>query len=64
MLNLDHLWAMPMFTFKACPGTCAQITPGLATDMGTVSDNGLTWTFHIKPNVKYEDGTVVTVAAT
>ncbi len=60
MLNLDHLWAMPMFTFKACPGTCAQIVPGLATDMGTVSDNGLTWTFHIKPNVKYEDGTVVT----
>ena len=59
VLNLDHLWAMPMFTFKACPGTCAQITPGLATDMGTVSDNGLTWTFHIKPNVKYEDGTVV-----
>ena len=60
VLNLDHLWAMPMFTFKACPGTCAQITPGLATDMGTVSDNNLTWTFHIKPNVKYEDGTVVT----
>ena len=59
VLNLDHLWAMPMFTFKACPGTCAQITPGLATDMGQVSDNGLTWTFHIKPNVKYEDGTVV-----
>jgi peptide/nickel transport system substrate-binding protein len=60
VLNLDHLWAMPMFTFKACPGTCAQIVPGLATDMGTVSDNNLTWTFHIKPNVKYEDGTVVT----
>ena len=60
VLNLDHLWAMPMFTFKACPGTCAQITPGLATDMGQVSKDGLTWTFHIKPNVKYEDGTVVT----
>ena len=59
VLNLDHLWAMPMFTFKACPGTCAQITPGLATDMGQVSKDGLTWTFHIKPNVKYEDGTVV-----
>ena len=28
--------------------------------MGTVSDNGLTWTFHIQPNVKFEDGTVVT----
>ena len=59
VLNLDHLWAMPMFTFKACPGTCATIVPDLATDMGTVSSDGLTWTFHIKPNVKYEDGTVV-----
>ena len=52
-------WAMPMFTFKACPGTCATIVPDLATDMGTVSSDGLTWTFHIKPNVKYEDGTDV-----
>src|SRR2546429_4214826 len=25
VLNLDHLWAMPMFTFKACPGTFARI---------------------------------------
>jgi peptide/nickel transport system substrate-binding protein len=59
--NLDHLWAMPMFTFKACPGTCGQqLVPDLAADMGTVSDNGLTWTFHIQSNVKYEDGTVVT----
>jgi peptide/nickel transport system substrate-binding protein len=58
--NLDHLWAMPMFTFKPCPGTCGQqLVPDLAADMGKVSDNGLTWTFHIKPNVKYEDGTVV-----
>ena len=60
VLNLNHLWAMSMFTYKACPGTCgAQLVPWLATDMGTVTDNGLTWTFHIKPNVKYEDGTVV-----
>ena len=58
--NLDHLWAMPMFTFKACPGTCGQqLVPDLAADMGTASSDGLTWTFHIKPNVKYEDGTVV-----
>src|SRR6185437_8304964 len=53
VLNLNHLWAMSMFTYKACPGTCgAQLVPWLATDMGTVTDNGLTWTFHIKPNVK------------
>ena len=25
-----------------------------------VSDNGLTWTYHIQPDVKFEDGTTVT----
>jgi peptide/nickel transport system substrate-binding protein len=59
--NFDPLFSMPMFTYKACPGTCGlQLVPGLAADMGTVSDKGLTWTFHIQPNVKFEDGTVVT----
>jgi peptide/nickel transport system substrate-binding protein len=63
VLNFDRLFAMPMFTYKSCPGNCGlQIVPDLATDMGTTSDNGLTWTFHIKPNVKYEDGTTVTSA--
>src|SRR6266567_720736 len=61
VLDFDNLFSMPLFTYKSCPGTCgAQVVPDLATDMGTVSDNGLTWTFHIQPNVKYEDGTVVT----
>ena len=61
VLDLNNLWDMPLFMYKACPGTCgAQLAPDLATDMGTVSDNGLTWTFHIQPKVKYEDGTVVT----
>jgi len=61
VLDFDNLFSMPLFTYKSCPGTCgAQVVPDLATDMGTVSDNGLTWTFHIQPNVKYENGTVVT----
>ncbi len=61
VLDFVNLYSMPLFMYKACPGTCgAQLEPDLATDMGTVSDNGLTWTFHIQPNVKFEDGTVVT----
>jgi peptide/nickel transport system substrate-binding protein len=61
VLDFDNLFTMPMFTYKSCPGACgAQVVPDLATDMGTVSDKGLTWTFHIQPNVKFEDGTVVT----
>jgi peptide/nickel transport system substrate-binding protein len=63
VLNFDRLFAMPMFTYKSCPGSCGlQLVPDLATDMGTTSDNGLTWTFHIQPNVKFENGTVVTSA--
>ncbi len=45
------------------PGRCGlQVVPDLATAPGVVSDNGLTWTYHIKPNVKFEDGTTVTSA--
>ena len=61
VLDFDNLFTMPLFTYKSCPGTCsAQLVPDLATDMGTVSNNGLTYTVHIQPNVKFEDGTVVT----
>jgi peptide/nickel transport system substrate-binding protein len=63
VLDLNNLYDMPLFMYKSCPGTCsAQLVPDLASDMGTVSSDGLTWTFHIKPNVKYEDGTTVTTA--
>ena len=61
VLNFDRLFVMPMFTYKSCPGNCGlQLVPDLATDMGTVSSDGLTWTFHIQSGIKYEDGTVVT----
>ena len=60
MWNLTRLYTMPLMTYKSCPGTCGlQVVPDLATAPGTISNNGLTWTYHIKPNVKYEDGTTV-----
>jgi peptide/nickel transport system substrate-binding protein len=63
VLNFDRLFAMPMFTYKSCPGSCGlQLVPDLATDMGTVSSDGLTWTFHIQSDVKFENGTVATAA--
>jgi len=61
VMNFDRLFAMPMFTYKSCPGQCGlQLVPDLATDLGTVSSHGLTWTFHIQPDVKFENGTTVT----
>jgi len=32
------------------------------TDLGTVSADGLTWTFKLQPNIKYQDGTPVQIA--
>jgi peptide/nickel transport system substrate-binding protein len=63
MWNFTRLYAMPLMTYKSAPGPAGlQVVPDLATAPGQVSDNGLTWTYHIKPNVKYEDGTLVTSA--
>ena len=63
VLNFDRLFAMPLYTYKSCAGNCGlTLVPDLATDMGTQSDGGKTWTFHIQPNVKYENGQTVTAA--
>jgi peptide/nickel transport system substrate-binding protein len=61
VLNFNRLYATPLVLFKSCPGSCGdQIVPGLATSLGQVSDNGLTWTYHLKQGVTYQDGTPVT----
>jgi peptide/nickel transport system substrate-binding protein len=61
MWNFVRLYSMQLMTYKSCPGPCGtQIVPDLATAPGTVSDNGLVWTYHIKPNVKFENGDTVT----
>ena len=33
--------------------------PDLATDLGQVSDDKLSWTFHLKQGMKYEDGSPI-----
>ncbi len=61
MWNFTRLYAMPLMTYKSCPGSCGlQLTPALATAPGVVSGHGLLWTYHIKPNIKFEDGATVT----
>ena len=61
--NFSQLYATPLMTYKACPGKCGLgLVPALATGPGVISDNGLTWTYHIKPNAKFEDGTTITSA--
>ncbi len=59
--DFSRLYATPLVTYRACPGNCGlQLVPGLATGLGQVSADGLTWTYHLKHGVKFEDGTPVT----
>jgi peptide/nickel transport system substrate-binding protein len=61
MWNFVRLYSMQLMTYKSCPGTCGNdLVPQLATGPGVVTNNGLTWTYHIKPNVHFENGDLVT----
>ncbi|HEY9481511.1 MAG TPA: ABC transporter substrate-binding protein [Micromonosporaceae bacterium] len=47
--------------FKPAPGDAStQLVPDLATSLGVPSDNNKTWTYHIRPGLKYSDGTTIT----
>lgn len=43
-------------------GSAPTVVPDLATDIGTPSDNGQTWTYHLKPGLKFSDGSPITSA--
>ncbi|MDX6322266.1 MAG: peptide/nickel transport system substrate-binding protein [Propionibacteriaceae bacterium] len=47
-------------TWEVAPNQPAQVVPDLATDTGTESDGGKTWTYTLKDNLKYADGTPIT----
>src|SRR6516162_4348596 len=59
--NTARLYGRTLVTYKSAPGTAGlQLVPDLTTSLGTVSDHGLAWTYHLKPGITFEDGTVVT----
>src|SRR6266536_2738442 len=61
MWNTVRLYSRALVTYKSVPGAAGNtIVPDLATSLGQVSSDGLTWTYHLKPNIKFEDGTTVT----
>ncbi|MBB4986738.1 MULTISPECIES: ABC transporter substrate-binding protein [Streptomyces] len=50
-----------LVTYKAEPGAKgSELVPDLAEDLGTPSNGAKTWTFRLKPGLKYEDGTPIT----
>lgn len=63
MWSTVRLYGRALTTYKSVAGSGGnQVVPDLATSLGKVSDNGLTWTYHLKPGIKFEDGTTVTSA--
>jgi peptide/nickel transport system substrate-binding protein len=55
-----RVYGRSLVSWKQGPGsTGLELAPDLATDLGTVSSDGLTWTFHLRPDVTYQDGTAI-----
>lgn len=46
--------------WKITKGGETKVVPDLATDTGTPSDNGKTWTYTLKDGLKFSDGTAIT----
>jgi len=61
--DFARLYSMQLMTYRSCPGSCGlQLVPGLAAAPGQVSDHGLVWTYHLRPDVRFQDGQLVTSA--
>lgn len=61
--DFARLYSTQLMTYRSCPGSCGlQLVPGLARAPGQVSDHGLVWTFHLRPDVRFQDGQLVTAA--
>lgn len=57
-----HLVLRGLTSWKTSPGKTAKVVPDLATDTGQVSDGGKTWTYKLKPGLKYADGSPIVAA--
>jgi peptide/nickel transport system substrate-binding protein len=56
--------SMPLVGFEEKTGAAgAQLTPQAATSFPTVSKDGKTYTFHIRPGLRFSDGSAVTAAS-
>lgn len=61
--DLQRLISRGLLMYKPAPGNeGTQLVPDLATDVPTSPDGGLTWTYHLKSGIKFEDGTPITSA--
>jgi peptide/nickel transport system substrate-binding protein len=56
-----RLYGRSLVMFAPKPGAAGlQLVPDLAQTLGVPSDNAKTWTYKLRPGLKYEDGTPIT----
>ena len=56
------LTARRLTAWKTSADAPTELIPDLATDTGTPSDDGKTWTFTLQDGLQFEDGTPITAA--
>jgi ABC-type transport system substrate-binding protein len=62
--SMIYTTSMPLVGFQEKSGAAgSQLAPIGATAFPTVSGNGKTYTFHIRPGLKFSDGSAVTAAS-
>jgi peptide/nickel transport system substrate-binding protein len=61
--DFARLYARSLTTFKAAPGNQGtEIVPDLATGLGEYSNGNKDVTYHLRPGLKFEDGTPIKAA--
>src|SRR3954454_21537178 len=62
--SMIYATSMPLVGFEEKSGAAgAQLTPKAATAFPTVSKDGKSYTFHIRPGLKFSNGSAVTAAS-
>src|SRR5215472_18314007 len=59
--DMLRLYGRSLVTYRSAPGAAGmQLVPDLASSLGLVGGGGLTWTYRLKPGIRFEDGSTVT----
>ncbi|MEW1862944.1 ABC transporter substrate-binding protein [Streptomyces sp. NPDC088194] len=59
--NVQRLLYRNLVSYAPAPGDKGRaLLPDLATTTGDVSSDGLTWTFHLKKGLRFQDGSTIT----